>query len=119
MTEYADPSQPLDLAQLRAAQAEKAAEPAAPRKETLNIGGLSLPLVRVLTPIDMIDLQEAQDSGSLRQIIEAIPRLVPKQYREQLLTFLLSDPDDDSERLDFNDVVEEFGKALEVITARP
>lgn len=113
-----DSSQPIDFQQLRAAQAEHPKAPAE-RKQHLNIGRLSLPLVKVLTPYDMIELQEAQDSGNLRDVIEVIPRLVPKQYQEQLRDYLMSDPDDEADRIDFLDVSDEFAAALEALTARP
>lgn len=118
MTTTPDTNTPIDFAQLRAAKVE-ADTTIKERKETLNIGSVSLPLVKTLTPLDMIELQEAQESGSLRLIVEAIPRLVPKQYREELIGYLLSDPDVEADRVDFNMVIEEFGDALEVITARP
>lgn len=114
----ADPSVSLDFAQLRAAQAEAPSAPAE-RKETLTVGKVTLPLVKSLTPLDMIELQDAQESGNLRQIIEAVPRLVAKHNRDELLDYLMSDPDDEADRVDFNDVIEEFGTALEAITARP
>lgn len=118
MTNAPDPNVPLDLTQLRAAQAENL--PATvERKETLNIGRFTVPLVKHFSPLEMIELQEAQESGSLRAVVEAIPLLVPKAHREALTEYLLSDPDDEAERLDFNDVIEEFGNALEAITTRP
>jgi len=110
---------PIDFAQLRAAAQEAVNAPEAPRKETFDIGGHKFPLVTVITPLDMIELQDAQESGSFRELITAMPRLVPKEYRDSLLELLLSDPDDQSQRINFDDLLEEFKLASEAINARP
>jgi hypothetical protein len=110
---------PIDFAQLRAAAQEAENSPQEPRRETFDIGAHSWPLVTEITPLDMIELQDAQESGSFRELITAMPRLIPKEYREGVLEILLADPDDATQRISFDDLLAEFKRASEVINARP
>lgn len=76
-------------------------------------------LVPVLSALDMVVLQEAQDSGKFREIIEAIQQLVLKPQREQLVAILLGDPDDPLDRIQLDDCLEILANGMEQIAARP
>lgn len=110
---------PIDFQQLRAAAQEAENAPQEPRRETFDIGRYSWPLVTEITPMDMIVLQDAENSGSFRELISAMPRLIPKQHRDELLAVLLDDPDDPADRIPFEALLDEFKRASEVINARP
>lgn len=76
-------------------------------------------LVPVLSAYDMVVLQEAQDSGKFREILEAIQQLVIKPQREALVAQLLSDPDDPADRMTLDDCLEVLANGMEQIAARP
>lgn len=76
-------------------------------------------LVPVLSALDMVVLQEAQDSGKFREIIQAIQQLVPKPQREALVGQLLGDPDDALDRITLDDCLEILANGMEQIAARP
>lgn len=76
-------------------------------------------LVPVLSALDMVVLQEAQDSGKFREIIEAIQQLVAKPQRDQLVAQLLGDPDDPLDRITLDDCLEILANGMEQIAARP
>lgn len=76
-------------------------------------------LVPVLSALDMVLLQEAQDSGKFREIIQAIQQLVAKPQREQLVAQLLGDPDDPLDRITLDDCLEILANGMEQIAARP
>lgn len=80
---------------------------------------MSFSLITRLSALDMVIMQEAQDSGSFRKIIEAVPRLVVKSEREQMIDYLLSDPDDDRDRLTLDNILEALSNGLEQISNRP
>lgn len=80
---------------------------------------LAYELVPTLTALDMVLLQEAQDSGKFRAIIEAIQQLVVKPQREALVAQLLSDPDDPLDRMSLDDCLEVLANGMEQIAARP
>jgi len=79
----------------------------------------SYELVPTLTALDMVLLQEAQDSGKFREIITAIQQLVVKHQREALIAQLLSDPDDARDRMTLDDCLEVLANGMEQIAARP
>ncbi len=85
----------------------------------LQVKGREFALVTRLSALDMVLLQEAQDSGQLRELITAIARLVQKDQREALAEFFLSDPDDDDDRVTLDDALEALSNGLEQIAARP
>lgn len=76
-------------------------------------------LVPTLTALDMVLLQEAQDSGKFREIITAIKQLVVKHQRDALVAQLLSDPDDVRDRMTLDDCLEVLANGMEQIAARP
>lgn len=76
-------------------------------------------LVPTLTALDMVLLQEAQDSGKFREIITAIKQLVAKPQRDALIAQLLSDPDDVRDRMTLDDCLEVLANGMEQIAARP
>lgn len=121
MTNFADPSQPLDLNQLRAAQAEAAhvTEDPDANRDTLKIGSREYPLVRELTPNDMMLLDKVEAEQSNEQYLHFVPRLVPKKFREDLFAYITADPDDESDRVSYRELVKETNRAIEVIAARP
>jgi len=125
MTAQQDPSQPIDFSQARAAAAEKVAEtgevvPAYISGDPkLRIGRREWDLVPKLSALDASIMQEAFETDSVRQIVEAMQRLVPKAQRDNLIAYLLDDPDDDADRVSLDDVFEAYQKAQEAIAARP
>jgi hypothetical protein len=86
---------------------------------TLTVGAKHFTLVSKLSALDMVLLQEAQESGQFRQIIEAVPRLVQKHQQDDLRDYLLSDPEDEAERITLDDVLNAMSNGLEQLSARP
>lgn len=125
MTQAADPSQPIDFSQARAAAAEKVAETGevvptyVSGDPKLRVGRREYDLVPKLTALDASIMQEAFDTDNVRTIVEAMQRLVPKSQRDDLIAYLLDDPDDDADRVSLDDVFEAYQKAQEAIAARP
>lgn len=85
----------------------------------LTVGPHTFDLVSRLSALDMVILQEAQDSGQFRQIIEAVPRLVQKAQQQALKDYLLSDPDSEDDRVTLDDVLQALQNGLEQLAARP
>lgn len=114
------PNVPLDLTQNPAAQqaAGAALEKVAYTGE-LAVGTRVFTLVSKLSALDMVILQEAQESGQFRQIIEAVPRLVQKVQQDDLKAYLLSDPDDEDDRVTLDDVLTAMTNGLEQLASRP
>lgn len=130
MTTDTNPSQPdqndgpIDLVQLRAAQAERAATPEAAAEadmtRELRINHRSWPLVTFLTPLNYAELQQAEESGSILELMKAVPLVVPKQYRQEVEDYILGDPEDEADRVDFyGALLPEWKRVQEVIAARP
>lgn len=112
------PTAPLDLTQ-NAAQVTGAALEKTEYSGVLTVGSRSFNLVSKLSALDMVILQEAHESGMFRSIIEAVPRLVVKTERDALQEYLLSDPDDDADRVSLDDVMGALNDGLEQLNARP
>jgi hypothetical protein len=85
----------------------------------LVVGPRSFTLVSRLSALDMVILQEAQESGQFRQIIEAVPRLVQKHQQQDLQDYLLSDPENEADRVTLDDVLNAMSNGLEQLSARP
>lgn len=119
MTTTPDPSVPLDFNQLRQAQAEATEKPAIGAKSTLVVGRREYPIVPKLTVSDQLAIVEAQEQGGARDLIEAVVRVVKKPHREELLAYLLDDPDDDADRVSLEELMAEVDKVTEAIAARP
>lgn len=114
----ADPSVELDLTNPQAAvpvqrtQVEYTGTITVAGKRTYN-------LVTVLSALDMVTLQNAQESGNFLEIIKAVPRLVVPEQRKDLQDFFLSDPASDDEKIQLDDVIKALNDGLEQIAARP
>lgn len=76
-------------------------------------------LVGVLSALDMVTLQNAQESQNFLKIIEAVPRLVIPEQRQDLRDFFLSDPVSDDDKIQLDDVIKALNDGLEQIAARP
>lgn len=85
----------------------------------LTIGTRAFTLVPTLSPFAMIELQEAQESGQLREIVKSVQYLVAKVEREALVEYLLADPDDANDTISIDDVVAALNNGMEQISARP
>lgn len=85
----------------------------------VELKGRQYPLVTKLSALDMCILQEAEDSQQFREIISAIPRLVQKTHRDAFLEHLLSDPENDEDKVELDDALEAMRSGLEQIAARP
>lgn len=85
----------------------------------LTVGTRQFNLVTKLSALDMVILQEAQESGQFRKIIEAVPRLVQKPQQADLQEYLLSDPDDEADRITLDDVLNAMTNGLEQLSSRP
>jgi 2-oxo-4-hydroxy-4-carboxy--5-ureidoimidazoline (OHCU) decarboxylase len=112
------PNVPLDLTQNTSQAAGAALEKIAYTGE-LAVGTRVFTLVSKLSALDMVILQEAQESGQFRQIIEAVPRLVQKAQQDDLKSYLLSDPDDEDDRVTLDDVLTAMTNGLEQLASRP
>lgn len=126
MTTSHDPAVPIDFSQARAAaaeaqiiQAQNANTPSPPSKYKLSVGRREYDLVPKLSALDEAIMQEAFETNSIRAIVEAMQQLVPKAQRDDLIAYLLADPDDDADRVSSDDVLEAFKTAQEVIAQRP
>lgn len=87
---------------------------------TLTVAGKrTYQLVTVLSALDMVKLQTAQESGNFLQIIEAVPRLVVPAQRQDLVDYFLSDPENDEDKIQLDDVIKALNDGLEQIAARP
>lgn len=118
-----DPGVSLDLSPTTAgANAMRAAAAEASKVQwtgKLPLGPNVYDLVPELTPLDMIELQEAQESGQLRRIIETIPLLVVPDQQDMLRTFLFSRPERLEDRVGFDKVIDALNNGMEQINARP
>lgn len=76
-------------------------------------------LVSSLSALDMVLMQEAQDSGKFRELIEAIKHLVPFHQRDALVAQMLTEPADYRDRMTLDDCMEVLASGLEQIAARP
>ncbi len=121
MTGPSPSSAPIDFQQLRAAQAEAAENPPAARAKMTSIvvKGESYPLVTEITPNDMIEFQDAQESGSFRELITVMPNIIADTHRELFRERIWAKAERDADRISFTDLLEQFNKATEDINARP
>lgn len=85
----------------------------------ITLGPYEFDLVSTLSALDMVLLQEAQESKSLRVLMETVPRIVKKEQRQTLLDTILSDPDDEGQRVTMDDVLDALTNGLEQISNRP
>lgn len=114
----ADPSVELDLTNPQAAVPVQRTQ--VEYTGTITVAGRrTYNLVTVLSALDMVTLQNAQESGNFLQIIEAVPRLVVPDQRQDLRDFFLSDPASDDEKIQLDDVIKALNDGLEQISARP
>lgn len=112
-----DPSVEIDLTN----------PPAAPVQQTkveytgtMTVAGKrTYTLITKLSALDMVTLQNAHESGNFLQIIESMERLVIPSQRADLKAFLLSDPENDDEKITLDDVLRAHNEAMEQIAARP
>lgn len=85
----------------------------------ITLGPYEFDLVSTLSALDMVLLQEAQESKELRKLMETVPRIVQKPQQQALLDVILSDPEDESQRVTMDDVLEALTNGLEQISNRP
>ena len=120
--------QSLDLTQPKTSAVQGAAQEQAGVVWTgkLNVGPKAYPenwvaydLVPELTGYDMVVLQEAQDSGKFRLVIEAIQQLVVSHQRDALIAQLLNPDPKDDERISLERQMEILSEGMEQIAARP
>ena len=76
-------------------------------------------LVPSLSALDMVLMQEAQDSGKFRELIAAIKHLVPFHQRDAIVAQMLTEPEDFRDRMTLDDCMEVLASGLEQIAARP
>ena len=112
-----DPSVTLDLSNPSAVVGAAAEQ--VQYTGTFKLGPHDWPAIHKMSALDMVLIQEAQDSKDFRKLIEAIARLTLKTHRQQFLDFMLSDPDEEDEKITLDDILEAMGDAVEQVNARP
>lgn len=85
----------------------------------LTVGRRQFNLVPAVPAITMVRLDQAQNSGELLQVVEALPLLVQHAEREALKQYLLDDPLDPEDIVQLDDIVKALTNGLEQIAARP
>lgn len=85
----------------------------------LTVGRYEFDLVTKLSAVDMVNVQEAQDSRKLRELLNVMPRMVHAAQRQQLHDYIWSDPDEDIDKVGIDEAFEALGNALEQINNRP
>lgn len=94
--------------------------PLAQAVPTIQINNHRWPLVKRMSALAAANLNKALNDDDLFGVVEGIAAMTPKQYRDQVRAYALSDLDDDHpDFVDMDVLLEAFKRGQEQLAARP